>query len=250
LSEQLIRDLVGLAREYEVGIHGHVAVEDWGETTYLDDLALLGPDLLFAHGFRTTARDLALIAHYNVKISHSPGASAHGGYGVAVVGQIPEMLQRGICVCLGSDSAAGGNKLDVLRQAYLAAVLHKEARQDATAVAAETALQMATTYGAKAIRNPDIGFLATGAKADIVVVDASQLHLLPSHSLTNNIVYSGSRSDVITTIVDGRVLMEDRHVLVMDEAEVSRQSSERAYEIARKWRERLAIEYPGMETPR
>jgi 5-methylthioadenosine/S-adenosylhomocysteine deaminase len=247
LSDQLIRNLVGLAREYGVGLHGHVGVQDYGETTYLDDLGLLGPDLLFAHGFRTTGRDVELIAHYDVKISHNPSASAHGAYGAAVVGRIPEMLDRGVCVCLGSDSAAGGNKLDVLRQASLAAVLHKEARQDAKAVSARTALQMATTNGARAIGWRDVGFLASGAKADIAVVDASQPHLMPFHNLTNNLVYSGSGQDVITTIVDGRVLMEDRQVLVMDEVEVMREASERAREIAGRWRERLAIEYPGTE---
>jgi 5-methylthioadenosine/S-adenosylhomocysteine deaminase len=247
LSDQLIRDLVGLAREYEVGLHGHVAVQDYGETTYLDNLGLLGPDLLFAHGFRTTGRDVELITHYDVKISHNPSASAHGAYGAAVVGRIPEMLERGVCVCLGSDSAAGGNKLDVLRQASLAAVLHKEARQDATAVPAATALLMATTNGARAIGWHDVGFLAPGAKADIAVVDGSQPHLLPFHNVVNNIIYSGSGADVVTTIVDGRVLMEDRQVLVMDEVEVLREASERADQIAGRWRERLSIEYPGMK---
>lgn len=247
LSDQLIRDLFALAREHEVGLHGHVAVQDYGETTYLDDLGLLGPDLLFAHGFRTTGRDLELIAHYNVKISHNPSASAHGAYGAAVVGRIPEMIARGVCVCLGSDSAAGGNRLDVLRLAFLAATLHKEVRQDPTLVPAATALQMATTNGARAIGWRDVGFLAPGAKADIAVLDAYQPHLLPIHNLANNIVYSGSGADVITTIVDGRVLMEDRHVLVMDEGEVMREASERADQIATRWRERLAIEYPSME---
>jgi 5-methylthioadenosine/S-adenosylhomocysteine deaminase len=131
--------------------------------------------------------------------------------------------------------------------AFLAAVLHKEARQDARAVPAATALQMATTNGARAIGWQDVGFLAPGVKADIAVLNVSQPHLMPFHNLPNNIVYSGSGEDVITTIVDGRVLMEDRRVLVMDEDEVLREASERAHQIAARWRERLATEYPGME---
>lgn len=248
MSDQLVKDLVALAREFDVGLNGHLAVQEYGEVEYLDRLGLLGPDMLFSHGIRLSARDLELIAHYDVKISHNPGASTHGAYGSATVGRFPEMLDRGICVGLGSDSAAGGNKVDVLRLAYLAAVVHKEVRQDPAAISAVKALEMATRNGALALGWHDVGFLAAGSKADIAVVDATQPHLLPLHNVANNLVYCGSGQDVVTTIVDGRVLMENRNVLVMDESDVLAEASARADQIVGRWQRRLDIEYPGTES--
>ena len=249
LSDALIVGLVDLARSHGVGLNGHLGVQDYGEVERLDRLGVLGPDMLFTHGFKLTARDVELVAHNNIKVSHNPAASAHGAYGAAVVGRIPEMLDRGVTVCLGSDSAAGGNRLDVLHQAYLAAVLHKEVRQDPEVIPANVAWAMATRNGATALHWDDVGTLTTGALADIVVIDVTQPHLMPAFDIVRNLVYSGSGRDVVTTIVDGRVLMADRQVEVMDERAVLAETAATAEDLLARWRERLSTEYPGVALP-
>jgi 5-methylthioadenosine/S-adenosylhomocysteine deaminase len=237
-SPELLTAMVKLAREYGVGLHGHLSTRYFGELEHLDRLGVLGPDFLLAHAIRYTARELELIAKYDVKIDHNPGASMHGAYGSAVVGQFPEMLKRGICVSLGCDAACSGNTLDMVRTMGLAATLHKEARQDPTAITAVQALTMATTNGARACMWHDSGVLAVGKKADVIVVDLMQPHLLPVHDVVANIVYCATGQDVVTTIVDGRVLMEDRRVLIFDERAVLSEMMDRAERIKTRWKPR------------
>jgi 5-methylthioadenosine/S-adenosylhomocysteine deaminase len=237
-SPELLTAMVKLAREYGVGLHGHLSTRYFGELEHLDSLGVLGPDFLLAHAIRYTARELELIAKYDVKIDHNPGASMHGAYGASVVGQFPEMLERGICVSLGCDAACSGNTLDMVRTMGLAATLHKEARQDPTAITAVQALTMATTNGARACMWPESGVLAPGKKADVIVIDMMQPHLLPIHDVIANLVYCGTGQDVVTTIVDGRVLMEDRRVLVFDERALLGETIERAGRIRSRWKPR------------
>jgi 5-methylthioadenosine/S-adenosylhomocysteine deaminase len=250
LTDDFIVSLVDLARDRGVGLNGHVGVNEYGEVDRLDRLGVLGPDMLFTHGFKTTSREVELLAHHQVKVSHNPGASVHGAYGASVVGRIPEMLAKGVCVCLGSDSAAGGNRLDVLHQAYLAAVLHKEVRQVEDIVPAHVAWRMATRNGAVAVGWDDVGYLAEGAVADIAVIDVSQPHLVPAYDLVGTLVYSGSGRDVVSTIVDGQVLMADRHVEVLDETSVLQEVAGTSGQLVERWRDRLAFEYPDLESPR
>ena len=240
LTDELLARIIRLARDCGVGLHGHLSTRRYGQIELLDRLGVLGPDLVFAHAIRYTAREIDLIAHYGVKIDHNPGASMHGAYGSAPAGQYPEMLEKGVCVCLGCDGAANGNTLDMFQTMRLAATLHKEVRQDPTVISAAQALQMGTVNGARACQWEDVGVLAPGKKADVIVVDLMQPHLLPLHDVTNNLVYCASGQDVVTTICDGKVLMEDRRVLVMDERRALAEANERAEQIAVRWREHLA----------
>ena len=234
-SGELLIALVKLAREYGVGLHGHLSTRHYGEVEDLDRLGVLGPEFLFAHAIRYTAREMELIARYDVKIDHNPGASMHGAYGSGVAGQFPEMLKKGICVGLGCDAACSGNFLDMVQAIRLAATLHKEVRQDATVISAAEALFMGTANGARACQWKDVGVLAPGKKADVIVLDLMQPHLIPVHDVIANIVYCATGRDVVTTIVDGRVLMEDRRVTVFDERAVIAQAIDRAERIKARW---------------
>lgn len=237
-SAELLVAMVKLAREHGVGLHGHLSTRHFGELEDLDRLGVLGPEFLLAHAIRYTAREIELIARYDVKIDHNPGASMHGAYGSAVAGQFPEMLAKGICVGLGCDAAASGNFLDMVQAVRLAATLHKEVRQDAGVIPAAQALSMATTNGARACQWHESGVLAPGKKADVIVIDMLHPHLVPVHDVVANIVYCATGRDVVTTIVDGRVLMEDRRVLVYDEAKVLAEAMERADRIRARWAKR------------
>jgi 5-methylthioadenosine/S-adenosylhomocysteine deaminase len=220
LSDELLVAIVGIAREYGVGLHGHLATRRFGQIELLDRLGVLGPDLVFAHSIRYTARDRALIKRYGVNINHNPGASMHGAYGSASMGSFPELVDQGVNVCLGCDGAANGNTLDMFQVMRLAATVHKEMRLDATAISPQQAFQMATCNGTKAAMWPDAGVLKVGNKADMITVNLLQPHLMPVYNVLNNIVYCASGQDVVTTIVAGRILMENRKVTTLDEAKV------------------------------
>lgn len=232
LSDELVRDLLGLARERGVGLAAHLSTRRYGQIAHLNRLGVLGPDMIFAHAIRFTGEELDLISQHNIKIDHNPGASMHGAYGSARAGQYPEMLARGVCVGLGCDSAANSNTLDMFNAMRLAATLHKEARSDATAITAAQAFAMGTTNGATACGWADVGAIATGNRADLVVVDLMKPHLVPIHHVVNTLVYAVGAKDVVTTIVEGRVLMEDRVVASMDEDRTLATADERAARVA------------------
>jgi 5-methylthioadenosine/S-adenosylhomocysteine deaminase len=234
LTDDLLVKLVKLARARGVGVAAHLSTRRYGQIEHLDRLGVLGPDMLFAHAIRYTGRELDLMAQYDVKIDHNPGASMHGAYGSAMAGQYPEMLARGICVGLGCDSAANSNTLDMFNIMRLAASLHKEARVDPTVIPAASALAMGTQMGGRACQRDDLGHLAPGALADVIVVDLMQPHLVPVHDVINNLVYCANAQDVVTTVVDGMVLMEDRGLCLIDETAILDDARSRAERIAHR----------------
>jgi 5-methylthioadenosine/S-adenosylhomocysteine deaminase len=116
----------------------------------------------------------------------------------------------------------------------LAATLHKEGRVDPTVIPAATALAMGTQNGARACQWDDLGHLTPGARADVVVVDLMQPHMVPVHDVINNLVYCANAQDVVTTIVDGNVLMEDRQMCLLDEPSVLDDARSHAERIAHR----------------
>jgi 5-methylthioadenosine/S-adenosylhomocysteine deaminase len=238
LSDELLMRIVRLAREKGVGLHGHLATRRFGQIEHLDKLGVLWPDMVFAHAIRFTGREIDLIRHYDVKINHNPGASMHGAYGSAVAGQFPELLERGVHVCLGCDGAANNNTLDMFTEMRLASTLHKETRQNAYVISPRQSLGMATRHGAAALRHGDrLGVLAEGRLADIVTVDLEKPHLQPVHDVVSNLVYCANGNDVSMTMVDGRILMEDRKVLSLDEKQTIEQAGRRAQTIKQRCRQ-------------
>jgi 5-methylthioadenosine/S-adenosylhomocysteine deaminase len=235
VSDGLIGDLVKLMDEFGVGLHAHQSTRASGELDHLDGLGVLHPNMVFAHGIRYSRRELQLIRSVGIKINHNPGGSMHGAYGSSALGYFPEMVRMGIIVALGNDGAANNNTLDMFREMLRAASIHSEARIDATAVTAADAFDMGTINGARACLWDDVGTLAAGNKADIAVVDIMAPHMVPHHNLVSNLVYCANGHDVITTIVDGKILMEDRRVLVFDEPAVIADAMASAQQVKARW---------------
>jgi 5-methylthioadenosine/S-adenosylhomocysteine deaminase len=236
VSDDLILDLVKMMDEFEVGLHAHQSTRSSGELDHLDEIGAIHENMVFAHGIRYSRRELQLIRSVGIKINHNPGGSLHGAYGSSALGYFPEMLRMGIPVALGNDGAANNNTLDMFREMLRAATIHSEARIDATAVTAADAFNMATVFGAKACMWNDVGTLTVGSKADVIVVDVTQPHMVPHHNLISNFVYCANGHDVETTIVDGRILMENREVLVFDEASVISNAVSSAESVVQRWR--------------
>ena len=154
------------------------------------------------------------------------------------------MLEKGINVALGSDGAPSNNNLDMFVEMRLASLIHKY-RLGAEALPAEDVLKMATIGGAKAIGMLDqIGSLEEGKIADIIILDNGGLYAAPLRSfeednVVKRLVSSYQSASVQTSIIDGQVVMEDRQLLTMDEAEILEDGKKA---LADLWARKLADE--------
>lgn len=244
VSAELISQVNDLALKHGVGVEMHNAVSkeqmEWvlkktGKTTveYLNSLGVLGPHWLLIHMGWITEHEVKLLKEKDVKVAHVPGASMKGAYGSIAFGKFPELIANEVTVCLGCDSCAANNSLDMFRAMYLVATAHKEVRYDPDLILPEEALEMATIQGAKAIKmESKIGSIEKGKKADLIVVDPNSSNWVPNHefALVPNLVYSAEGRDVETVIIDGRVVMENRKMTTVDEQKVledAQKSSER-----------------------
>ncbi len=223
-----------LAKHYGVGVHTHLAetqnevdqfVQKYGKTPvqYLEDLGVLGENWLVAHAVWLTDQDIELLARRNVAVVHNPSSNMKLASGVAPV---PKLIQSGIRVALGTDSNLSNNNLDMFEEMRLAAMLQKLILEDASAMPVEKVLRMVTSDAAACLGLADrIGSLEVGKQADLIIVDLHAPHMWPvlaepKSNVLEQIVYSANAGDVLTTIVDGKVLMKDRVVQTLDVAKV------------------------------
>lgn len=172
---------------------------------------------LAAHCVHLDDEDVAIIKKYGIRIAHNPGSNMKLASGIAPV---PRLLKEDVCVALGTDGASSNNNLDMLEEVNLAAMLHKVASYDPEAVPAAEALRMGTVYGAKAVGLSEVGILKEGYKADIVLFDMNSPAWVPRHDPVSLLVYSANAASVDTVIVDGRILMEKRELLTLDEERI------------------------------
>jgi 5-methylthioadenosine/S-adenosylhomocysteine deaminase len=218
----------------ETGEETATVVERYGRrpVEHLRRLGLLGPHLIADHCVHLESGEIEALAGAGARVVHNPESNMKLASGVAPV---PEMIARGLAVGLGTDGCASNNNLDLFSEMDTAAKLHKVHTGDPTVMDAVTVLQMATIEGARALGMADrIGSLEVGKKADLVVVDTRSPHLTPLYNPYSHLVYAARGSDVVHSVVDGRVLMEDRCLQTLDLEEVLSRSREEA-ERVRGW---------------
>ena len=167
-----------------------------------------------AHCVTVTPRDMEILKEKGVSPIHNPTSNMKLGSGFA---PIPEMLDMGLNVTLGTDGAASNNNLNMFEEMHLAAVIHNGHRRDACVMKPEQVLKMATVNGARMQGRYDTGRLEVGMKADIIAVDfRKKAHLYPAFEPMAMLVYSAQASDVCMTMVDGNILYEDGNFLTLD----------------------------------
>ncbi|MFZ0611447.1 MAG: amidohydrolase [Desulfobacterales bacterium] len=185
---------------------------------WLAELGVLGPDLLACHCVVLTPEDIALLKANDVKVAHNPESNMKLASGIAPV---PELLGAGVCVAIGTDGCASNNDLDLFLEMDSAAKLHKVGTLDPTVLDAATVLQMATGGGARALGLGHVtGSLEVGKAADLIVVDTARPHLTPMYNPVSHLVYAVRGSDVETVVINGRLVMENGHLLSLDERQV------------------------------
>ena len=170
-----------------------------------------------AHCVWCTPEDIEILKRNGVSPIHNPTSNMKLGSGY---GPIPEMLDSGLNVALGTDGAASNNNLNFFEEMHLAGVLHNGHLMDPTVMRPDAILRMATVNGAKLQGRSDTGCLMVGKKADVVAVDFDRPHLFPSFDPLPSLVYSAQASDVVMTMVDGRILYKDGEFLTLDRERV------------------------------
>jgi len=159
-----------------------------------------------------------LLAERGVRVVHNPESNMKLASGVA---PIPDLLKRGVPVGLGTDGCASNNNLDLFQEMDFAAKVHKVHRLDPTVMPAETVLEMATQGGARVLgMEAEIGSLEVGKKADVIVVDLNRPHLQPVYNVVSHLVYAATGADVRDVIIDGKIVMQNRQLLTLDEERI------------------------------
>ncbi|MCZ6615296.1 MAG: amidohydrolase [Chloroflexi bacterium] len=234
-SDELLVAAKALADKYQTGMTIHhvirpesaeASMKQYGKrpTEHLEDLGVLGPNLLLAHALGVNEAELDAIERTQTKVVMNPTAAIKGGSGTTKTGLLPEMVERGIGVGIGTDAGNNSNLVESMRAMYLVAVLYKDGRQDVKMIPAETALELATIGGARAFGLGDeIGSIEVGKKADLVLFDTMRPEWGTLFNPVNSLVYNADGRSVHTVIVDGRVVVEAYRTLFVDERQLIRQ---------------------------
>ena len=184
----------------------------------LAELGILGPNLLACHCVVLDSGDIALLKQFDVKVSHNAESNMKLASGVAPV---PEMMQAGIRVGIGTDGCASNNNLDLFLEMDTVAKLHKVITLNPTVMDASTVLRMATIDGARALGLDRVtGSLEPGKAADLIVIDTQKPHLTPMYNPVSHLIYAVRGSDVSASVINGQVVMENGHLVTLDEPQV------------------------------
>ncbi len=247
-TDELILRTKELADQYAVGVHMHVAeakeevefaLRTRGATTvaHLNNLGVLDGNFLAVHCVWMTEKEIRMFADRDVKVSHCPAAAMR----VLGFAKIPEMLEAGVCVSIGTDGAPSNNRMTLIDEMWLTSLIHKGRLLDPTVVPAQQVLEMATCDAARAVLWEDeIGSLEEGKKADLIVINPNTPTMLPMHDPVANMVTSMHSHNVESVMCDGKWLMKDRKILAVNEAEILEEAKRRAEAIVR----RAGIELP------
>jgi len=182
---------------------------------YMADIGALNNKVLAAHAIMVDEKDLDLLKKYDVGVAHNISANVKSAKGVAPV---TAMLAKGIRVGLGTDGPMSSNTLTTMNELGLVGKIHKLANKDRAAMPPLTVVEMATMGSARALHMEDkLGSLETGKLADMIVVDTKAPNMIPMYNPYSALVYGANGANVRHTIVDGRILMQDRKLLTLNE---------------------------------
>ncbi|WP_020650340.1 amidohydrolase [Solimonas variicoloris] len=239
-TEAAFREAARLAEHYGVGIHTHgeesreMASRLHAETglwpiELFHERGILGPRTVLAHCVWLQPQEIEILARTGTSVAHCPVSNMKLASGICPV---PELLDAGVAVGIGSDGVKENNNLDLLEEMKFVPLLQKVRLLDARAMPAPQVLRMATIDGARALGLDDeIGSLERGKKADLILVDFMRPHLTPVlhgayGNVVSNLVYAARGSDVRLVMVDGQVLVRDGVLLRADVNELMRQAQQ------------------------
>ncbi|WP_291637920.1 amidohydrolase [Clostridium sp.] len=225
---------VALARNKKVHLHTHLYEGDrsimlgrWGKTTleWAEEIGFVGSDVWFAHSWEIKFDEYKTIARTGTGISHCPAPAILGGFPIL---DIKAMQKEGILISLGVDGSStndSSNLLDSLRMAYIMQAYHSKSRGGC--VSPYEMLKVATINGAKTLGRNDLGSIEIGKAADLFMIDTSVLELAGAlHDPKNLIASAGVTGPVWLTMINGKVVYEDGHLVGVDEYTLAEKGEE------------------------
>ena len=213
-SKELLWDICQLAHKYHAPIYTHLAEtkaeveqckERYGITpaVFLDSLGMFEYGGGCYHCVHMTREDMDIFRRRRLYVITNPASNLKLASGIAPIAQFQK---RKIPVAIGTDGPASNNCLDMFREMFLVSGLSKVRENDASSLDAMDVLRMATVNGAKAMRLNRSDVLAKGKYADLIMIDLNQPNMQPLHNIPKNLVYSGSKSNVCMTMINGKIL--------------------------------------------
>jgi 5-methylthioadenosine/S-adenosylhomocysteine deaminase len=243
-TPELLKEIRDFANRNSIGISAHVAesssVVDFvrqrhgrnGVVEYLEEFGIPGADSIFAHCVHVNEEEIQILKHTGTSVSHNPVSNMMLGDGIAPV---VEMLRAGVNVALGTDGAASNHSQDLFETMKVASLLQKVHHRNPGILDPYTVLRMATLGGAQALGLEKVcGTIEVGKRADLILVDLESAHNQPVNNLFSQLVHCAKSSDVSIVMVNGRVLMENRQTLFLDEPQVIRRAQEAGRDLMRR----------------
>ncbi|ABX42406.1 amidohydrolase [Lachnoclostridium phytofermentans] len=227
IDRATLMDLASLAKQLKAPVYTHnsetkaevdacISRNQMTPTAYLDSLGIYDFGGGGYHCVHMTDEDLYIVKRRGVSVVTNPGSNTKLASGIA---RIEDMLSLGINIAIGTDGPASNNCLDMFREMFLVTGLSKLKNEDASSVDANEVLRMATVNGAKAMCLTDCDCLAEGKLADLIMINLHQPNMQPMNNITKNIVYSGSKTNVKLTMVNGKILYENGEFFVGEDPE-------------------------------
>jgi len=196
---------------------------------YLERIGFLSERVIAAHMVWPQGSDIEILKKRRVGVVHNPQSNMKLASGVAPV---PKMMEEGVLLGLGTDGAASNNDLNMWEEMDTVAKLHKVFSGDPKVISAQQAFELATIRGAQALHlEKEIGSLEVGKRADLLLIERDSLNQIPLYNIYSDLVYATKASDVEGVIINGRVVMQNRRLLTLDEVSIKRD--------ARTYRERI-----------
>ena len=235
VSDKSFERILMLSEQLQIPIntHLHETTEEIRESlskyamrpiARLEKLGVLGANFIAVHAVHLEPAELALLGRLGCSVAHCPSSNLKLASGIAPVNA---MLRAGINVGIGTDGAASNNRLDLFCEMRTAALLAKAQSDNAESVPAHTALRMSTLNAAKALGlERNIGSIEPGKLADLCAVNLDGLEMAPCYHPDSHLVYAGGREHVSDVWVAGRHLVEDGHLLHIDEQAVRRKAAD------------------------
>jgi 5-methylthioadenosine/S-adenosylhomocysteine deaminase len=257
-TTELLQRSTALARAHNALTHCHISeTQDEVALTlketgmrpieWFHSLGILGDDFHAVHGVWLSDIEIKLLAQHGATVTHCPAANMILASGAAPIAKLsrfkpPEGSEPsgGLNLALATDGPASNDGQDMFEMMRLAALLARVTTLDAQAMQPREVIDMATLGGARALKRfskqslGEIGRLEIGAKADLVMLDLNAAHIQPVGDVLASVVYNARGSDVDTVLVDGRVLMQNKRVLGLDEDALLDECRERAAHLAKR----------------
>lgn len=241
-SKDLLIELSKLSHKYNAPVFAHMSetekevqecIERYGMTppAFFDFLGLFDYGGGIFHGVHVKDEDYEIFKKRNITVVTNPASNGKLASGIA---PIKHYLEKDIPVAIGTDGASSNNSLDMFKEMFLVSAFSNLREKCASSVSAQEIIKMATINGASVMGLKNADVLASGKCADIIMVDLEQPNMQPIHNIVNNIVYSGSKSNIKMTMINGRILYENGNFHIGE-------SPEKIYDTCRKITEHIIV---------